>query len=250
MFGDLPRKAATVWKTITTFDKAELEHSDGLRLVRAGIPEEEVILTWLEMVVGRAFQPYQFRSKRALKHCLYQHQSGPTFIFDSFDLQWQLVELDPDVLGELQLVKGPPDEGWRRVIPESDATTHTLDTVARRIRRSDRDEFPPVIRERLEKVDALSECYRNGDQLPPLVLIKENHASRLWIADGNHRALAAYLCLLADGTYRSQEAYLGTGTVSPSGWITGQLLYRMARLRSSVPDPHDVVGYPTESESK
>lgn len=174
------------------------------------VSQKEVIRYWLSTLVDDEIDVDDISSEDRLFRELRNRQSGPTSIFGDHSIEWELTELSEEEFRKLRIVKGPPDGDWRTFVPNSDSPTPSLESIAREIKNTDREEeFHPDARGKLPKVYEILDSYRSGESMGKLVLFKESQGSPPWIADGNHRAVAKMLCLMEGGEYRGQEAYLG-----------------------------------------
>ena len=128
-------------------------------------------------------------------------------IFNENDLDWYVVDLTPEDLRQLHVVKGPPDEDWRAV-----AEDRSIESVARKIRDADDVErlHENAPKDLIEVVELADESPDERDSSPFLV-VQEDAADAPYVADGNHRAVALLLRVLRDehdGDLR-QPAYVG-----------------------------------------
>ncbi len=162
----------------------------------------------------------------ALDSLLRAKPGAAAFLWREAPIDWYRVRPTPGQLGRLRVGEGPPDMLWRALSPDG-----TVDGAARRVTAGDPDRLTErtgvdvrrVLRlaaeiERRTETEMATKIeggngVRNG--LPALVCFARRPWARPFVADGNHRAVAAAVALRGGASVRPPGAYLGVGRNRP-----------------------------------
>ncbi|WP_158058004.1 hypothetical protein [Halorussus halophilus] len=169
------------------------------------ISQREVVREWLRMECQRGAIESDalgtLTDREALDELLERKPGAAAFVWRESPT-WYELSLDRETFERLHVVEGPENLRWRALSPDG-----TVLGAARRVANEDPDRLAAETGVDVRKV------LRFSDQPPggPLVLSTRQGCSPVTVADGNHRAVAQALGLLAGEDYRPRRAYLAIG---------------------------------------
>jgi hypothetical protein len=170
------------------------------------VSRQTVLRTWLRMERTGSDDhqvPVEELSERAVLDELLEHKPGAAaFVWRDAPVEWYEVTLDRGTFERLRVVDGVDDLRWRALSPD--------DTVLGAARRVARDDPAELAAETSVDVDRILR-FRDDPPGGPLVLATRRGCVPVTVADGNHRAVALALGLLADESVTLPRAYLGRG---------------------------------------
>jgi hypothetical protein len=141
--------------------------------------------------------------RELLDRLLDRNPGAAAFVWRDAPITWYETTLDRDSFANLRPVEGPEGLGWRALSPDG-----TVLGAARRIASGDPDELAGETGVDVARILRFREEPPDG----PLILSTRRGCVPRYVADGNHRAVALALDLLAGEPWRPQQAYLGVGT--------------------------------------
>ncbi|WP_135851871.1 hypothetical protein [Halorussus salinus] len=171
------------------------------------VPPERVLRYWLGQEVEDEEggpDPDALGTEPALREELFERIPIAERAFAPDPADWYRVNLSEEVLRDLRVVVGEPEQGWREL-----ANDDRIESVARRIRETDDlSALEEQSGKDLEKVRGIADDIEDEGPQGLLVVVREGE-DPAYVADGNHRAAAYLLYLLRGGEFEGQEAYLG-----------------------------------------
>jgi hypothetical protein len=175
------------------------------------VAESDVIRYWLRKEVEEDedddLDVEALEDREELLDELVERKPLAESVFAEEDHDWYHLALAENELRGLEVVRGPPDEGWRAV-----AKGGLIESTAERILAADDlERFGQNVPKDLQKVADFADNVSSDDELEELIVVGDEDG-RPYIADGNHRAIGMALHILETGEYVEQEAYIGVDT--------------------------------------
>ncbi|WP_134669458.1 hypothetical protein [Halorussus marinus] len=170
------------------------------------VSRQTVLREWLRMERTDAEtdrDPVEGLSERAVLDELLDHKPGAAaFVWRDAPVEWYELTLDRETFSRLRVIDGVDGLRWRALAPDD-----TVLGAARRVARED----PAALTARTGVDVERIRRFRADPPGGPLVLATRRGCVPVTVADGNHRAVALALDLLAGEPVTFPRAYLGRG---------------------------------------
>ncbi|WP_129114908.1 hypothetical protein [Halegenticoccus tardaugens] len=181
-----------------------------------------------------SIDPASLDDDGALDRLLRLKPGAASFLWREAPIDWYRVRLTGGQLRRLRVIGGPPRSLWGALSPDG-----TVDGAARRVESADPRRLAKRTGVDVPRIVRLAdEASGGGDgggsELPDLVCFARRPWVRPFVADGNHRAVAAALALRRGDPYRPLGAYLGVGRNRPRGAVAEAVRSLLWAVRTRV----------------